>query len=216
MVEMNDVVGDIRPPDVLLNELGVAMVVLDHDDLHRVKSRAFAQFGFDVDHAAHPANDVAYERQTQAFTRRVLLARAPEQLEYPFMIPRRDAPAVISHSIRDPAVRLLPAADLNMDRPARLLILDGVVDQIAEDLLDRQTVVLHRRQVADRDLAARFGDLMADGVSDGADHGRHIERLGLKGAAPLARQAQDGVDQPVHLGRRGADKAHRFGRILAH
>ena len=78
--------------------------------------------------------------EADALARPVLRARAPEQFEDAGMIARRDSAAVIGDREADAAGAGRPGRDGDAARPRRIEILDGIVEQIAEHLLDREPV----------------------------------------------------------------------------
>src|SRR4051794_3751034 len=78
-------------------------------------------------------------RKTDALTGLVLGSGAAKQVEDPLVVLGVDAAAVIA-DLEDCVAELGAPADSNLAGDAGLEIFDGVVDQIGEDLLQRQAV----------------------------------------------------------------------------
>jgi len=89
--------------------------------------------------------------EPDALARLVLGPGAAKQLEYALMILGVDPPAIVA-DLEDRKTELAAAADRDVPGDAALQIFQGVVDQIGEDLLQRQPVADDVRQRLDANL----------------------------------------------------------------
>ena len=92
-------------------------------------------------------------------------------------------------------------------------VFQRIVDQVGEDLLQRQPVADDIRQRLDANLRFGLGRLMRDGGGDPFDQLPCFNPLRLEFPPSLAREVEDGRDQPVHFRNRGFDEAERFAKI---
>ena len=94
-------------------------------------------------------------------------------------------------------------------------ILDGVVDQVAEDLLQRQAIGRDDRRRAGRLTVSPPASVSrcCTLAAMPSNRAAQIHGLGIERPLALAGELQDGVDQAVHLPRRGADERDRLGKI---
>src|SRR4051812_37667053 len=97
-------------------------------------------------------------RESDALARLVLLARATEQIEDALMILGGDPPAIVGdRERRPPAFRT--AAYLDLAGASRVEIFDGILDDVRDDLLDREPVAGDGGQARrNHDLDAEFVD----------------------------------------------------------
>src|SRR5215831_3293186 len=151
-------------------------------------------------------------RKTNALSRLVLDSRAAEQLKYALMVLGLDTPAIIRDFEYRKAELGAPAND-DFTRNSELEIFDRIIDQVGEDLFERQAVADDRRQRADADFGVRFGGLMRQGSDDALDQFPGVDAHRLELSPSLAGEIEDRRDQPVHLSDRGFDEAERFGKI---
>src|SRR5262249_51293795 len=107
-----------------------------------------------------------------------------------------------------------PCADRDFAGNPRLQIFDRVVDQIGEDLLQRQTIADDGGQGCDTDFGLRLYGLMRQRLDDPLDQFAHVDVSWLELAPPFSGEIEDRRDKTVHLGDRGFDEAERFGKIL--
>ena len=108
-----------------------------------------------------------------------------------------------------------PTANPYHARAAWLEVFEGVIQQIAEDLLDREPVALHVQQRSDRKHRLLLGGAMRDAARDRVQQFAHIDFLGVEFTSAFTRQPKHRVDEPVHLGDRAFDEAERFFKFLA-
>src|SRR5690606_39153830 len=102
--------------------------------------RPLAQLRLHADIPAEAAHQCADMGQAYALARLVLRARPPEEIEDALVILSRYSPTVIGKVKRYPPREILPGRDFDPYRPRRRPVFDRVVEQVAEDLLQRQTV----------------------------------------------------------------------------
>src|SRR5690606_32453943 len=111
--------------------------------------------------------------------------------------------------------RYMAGPDKDAQRALRVLIFDSIVEQVTQDLLERETV---SDQFANAnvsgDLAAALGYLMVDGGSAVVDDFGQLDGFRFELAAAFAGDFEDGVGQPVHFAGGRADEANRFGQVL--
>ena len=98
----------------------------------------------------------------------VLRAGAAEKVENPLMVLGIDAAAVVG-DLEDRKAELGPAPDRDVAGNAGLEIFQRVVDQIGENLLQRQPVADDIGQRLDPNLGLGLGGLMRDRRDDGFD-----------------------------------------------
>src|SRR5689334_12086502 len=91
----------------------------------------------------------------------VLDAGAAEQVEDALMVLGVDAAAVVD-DVKNRKAKLGTAADFDVAGHVRPQIFQRVVDQVGEDLLDRQAVADDIGQGPDPDFRIRLGSLMGD------------------------------------------------------
>ena len=152
------VVVDAGAADVLLDQPGMALVVLDHDDGDGLMRRsrggspcarqsAAAERGgrsrpgqarsSQLISAAEPVGQRPHVGEADALARLVLRAGAAEQLEDALVVLRVDAAAVVLRPRRRRAPPLARPRTTIRPGPAGLEVLDRVLDEVAKDLLDR-------------------------------------------------------------------------------
>ncbi len=160
----------------------------------------------------------AHVGQADALARLVLVAGATEQLEDALVVLRRCR----GRCPRPRSARWRPRARRPSMRPGRA----GLRYLRAFSIRLPKTCSIAKRSLTTSGTASldrsrrRVRRPGAASLSACAQQRRHVQRLGRQHAAPLARQLQDGVDQPVHLAGGGADEAERLGQVrldrLAH
>ena len=151
--------------------------------------------------------------KTYAFSGPVLRAGPAEQFENTGMIGGIDAASVVPDVI-DGMGRIGAARDLDVQRFPRPAILQGIINEIGEDLFHGQAVGLDLGQAADLDAGAELRGAVGDGVADGLEQAVHVDPFRLELAAALARELEHRVDQPVHVGDRRLDEADGLVEIL--
>src|SRR4051794_35624591 len=102
-----------------------------------------------------------YMGKTYALSGLILGSGAAKQLENSLMVLGIDAAAVVS-DIENRKTELGPAANGNVAGNAGLEIFQRIVDQIGENLLERQAVADDVRQWLDADLRIGLRGLMRD------------------------------------------------------
>src|SRR5262249_53876045 len=129
----------------------------------------------------HSAAEPPYQRpnmcKTYALARLVLDAGAAEQVEDALMVLGVDAAAIVDH-VEDGEAELGAAADFDVARHARLQIFQRIVDQVRENLLQREAVADDIGYRAYADLCLGFGGLMRHGFTDPLDEITHPDALG--------------------------------------
>src|SRR4029079_16629398 len=140
-------------------------------------------------------------RKTDALTGLVLGSGAAKQVEYPLVVLGVDAAAVIV-DLEDSVAELGPPANSDLTGDAGLEIFDGVVDQIGEDLLQRQTVADEIRQRRDVDLGLRFGSLMRQRRHNRFDQLARVDLFRLEFAPALPGGIEDRREYAATLGDR--------------
>ena len=153
---------------------------------HRqAKAGAAAKLGRHADVAAEVAEGGQHIGEANAVARPVLRARALEQIEHAFPITFRDAAAVVSDFDLDAVVRNRARLYLDVQRPIHRAILDGVVEQVADDELQRETVALDRGYIQiDIDLPVGLGQLMLDRGGAAGDDLPEVDGLAFSGRRP--------------------------------
>ena len=185
--ERHDLVVDAGAADVALDQTGVALVVLDHDDgdwlAHESLFRLLAvqligrvivnvlpllKFRGNRHGSTEPPHQRPDMGKPDALSRLVLGSGAAEQVENALVVLGIDAAAIVG-DLEDRKAELGPAADRDFAGNAGLEIFERVVDQIREDLLQRQAVADDVRQRLDVDLGLGLGGLMRHRGDDGFD-----------------------------------------------
>src|SRR5215813_15603410 len=111
-----------------------------------------------------------------ALARLVLASSPAEEFKNTLMILGVDAAAVIG-DLEDRKAELGPAADRNPAGSLRLEVFDRIVDQVGEDLLQRQSVADDARQGLDVDLGVGFRGLMRQSGNNPLDQLVGVDRL---------------------------------------
>src|SRR3954454_9627228 len=133
-------------------------------------------------------------RKTDALTGLVLGSGAAKQVEDPLVALGVDTAAVIA-DLEDSVAELGAPANSDLAGDAGLAIFDGVVDQLGDDLLQRQVVADEIRQLRDMDGRLRLGGLMRQRRHDGFDQLARVDLLRLELAPTLAGEIEDRRDQ---------------------
>src|SRR5258706_13540733 len=121
----------------------------------------------------------------------VLCTGATKKVKDPLVVLGIDAAAVVG-DLEDRKAELSPAPDRDVAGNSRFKIFERVVDQIRENLLQREAVADDIRQRLDTNLGDGLRDLMRDGCNDGFDQFAGIDPHRFEFAAPLAGQVEDG------------------------
>src|SRR5690606_21790070 len=143
--------------------------------------------------AAHHGADMG---KADAFARLGLRTRPPEQLEYALMVRVGNAPAIVL-DLNDHAIAgHVPGTNGDPKRPRLVLILYGIVEHVAQNLLDGHLV---GDKLADadvsRNLTLTLGHLMVDSGCARLDKFCKIHLLRVEPAATFAGYLENGVDQ---------------------
>ena len=171
--------------------------------------------------AAVVAGDVAHDRQAETRAAGRPAARpvdAIEPLEDTVEVALRDADALVGDADLDPVVDT-PGA--NLHRAARLAVLDGVLDQVADRRHELTPITdddqrvrlanirLHRRQRRDRDPVAsgQFRDSIDAGPDHVGDSDRLVRALGSHLDAGQLHQIVDRAAGTIRLGEHARDHA---------
>src|SRR5439155_19991887 len=109
--------------------------------------------------ASQPSHQGADMGKPDALSRFVLGSRAAVQVEDALVVLRIDTAAVVGY-LKDCKTELGTSAHRDLTGNAGLEVFEGVVDQIGENLLQRQTVADDVWQRVDPDLGLGFGGLM--------------------------------------------------------
>src|SRR5258708_31868342 len=102
-------------------------------------------------------------------SRLVLGTGAAEQVKNPLVVLGIDAPAIVD-DFENRKAELGPAADRDLPGNFRLEVFERVVDQVRENLFQRQAVADDVRQRLDANLGPGFRGLLRPGRPDGFDH----------------------------------------------
>src|ERR1700730_13762622 len=123
--------------------------------------------------------------ESYSLSRLVLRACAAEKIEDPLVVLGIDAAAVVG-DLENRKAQLRPAPDRDVAGNSRLEIFDRVVDQIGENLFQREAVADDVRQRLDANLSLGLAGLMRDGRNDAFDQFAGIDplRLGLAPSLP--------------------------------
>ena len=144
----------------------------------------------------------------------VLGSGAAEQVEDALMVLGIDAAAVVG-DLENRKAEFGAALDPDIAGNAGPEIFERVVDQIGENLLQRQAIAGDIRQRFDPDLLRWPSDgLMRHRRDDALDQFAGVDPLRLEFAPSLAGEVEDRRYQPVHLADRGFDEAQRLGEIF--
>src|ERR1700760_1940667 len=128
--------------------------------------------------------------KTYALAGLVLGTGAAKQVENPLMVLRIDAASVVDN-LENRKAELGAGPDMDVAGHARLEIFQGVVDQIGEDLLQRQPVADQGRQRLDPDLRLGLGGLVRHGRDDALDQFAGVDLDRLEFTASFAGQIED-------------------------
>ena len=120
----------------------------------------------------------------------VLGSGAAEQVEDALMVLGIDAAAVVG-DLEDRKAELGAAADRDIAGNAGLEIFQRVVDQVGEDLLQREPVADDVRQRLDADLRLGLGGLMRHRRDDALDQFAGVDPHRLEFAPSLAGEIED-------------------------
>ena len=93
--------------------------------------------------------------KSDALSRLVLSTSAAEQVKNPPVVLGIDAAAIV-RDFENRKAKLGPAADRDVPGNSRLEVFERVVDQVRENLFQRQAVADDPRQRLDADLGLRF------------------------------------------------------------
>src|SRR5882757_6181552 len=151
--------------------------------------------------------------KSYALSRLVLCTGATEKVENTLVVLGIDAAAVVC-DLENRKAQLGPAPDRDVAGNARPEIFERVVDQIGENLFQREAIADDGRQRFDANLGLGLGNLMRDGRNNTCDQLASLDPHRLELAPPLAGEVEDRRYQPVHLGDRRFDESERLGEIL--
>src|SRR3569623_1433422 len=101
------------------------------------EDRALVKLRFYVDDPAEAVSEGAHVRQTDAFAGPVLRAGTAEQVENPLVVLRVDSTTVVRHFVHHAVVVAVPR-DTNEAGAARAEVLDRVLNEVRQDLLERE------------------------------------------------------------------------------
>src|SRR5687768_2794021 len=132
-------------------------------------------------------------RKAYSLARPVLDAGTAEQVEDALEVLRVDAAPVVLDLVAHVSAGVL-AADHDPTRAAGREILGGVVDQVAEDLLQGEAVAGEVRSALDDELRPGPVELPAEAAVAVGEEAPHVDRLRRQDPAALARQLEDGPD----------------------
>ena len=127
----------------------------------------------------HPANFKNAAQQSRAFSHAQQahgFAIGDLRASYP--------PAIVADLVHHMRPRCM-ALDLYSAGFPIATILEGIVDEIGEDLLHREQVAHNGWKVVDGDGCSLFGGAMRDGLCDRRHDGVHVDLFGLEVAAAL-------------------------------
>ena len=171
--ERHDLVVDAGTADIALDQAGVSLVVLDHDDgdwiAHEFsvpvggcpadgqrdgEGAAVVEFRRHRHGSPEPPHQGPDMGEPDALARLVLGAGAAKQVENPLMILGIDAAAVVG-DLENRKAELCPAPDRDLAGNSRLEVFQRVVDQVGENLFHREAVADDVGQRFDADLRPR-------------------------------------------------------------
>src|SRR6202165_44949 len=132
--------------------------------------------------------------KSYSLSRLVLGAGAAEQVENSLMVLGIDAAAIVG-DFENRKAQLGPAADKDVAGNSRLEIFEGVVDQVRENLLQRQAVADDVRQRLDANPGLGLRGLMRHGRNDAFDQFAGIDPHRLELAPSRAREGEAWGDQ---------------------
>src|SRR5580704_16136283 len=112
------------------------------------------------------------------------------------MVPGIDAAAVVG-DLENRKTELGPAPDSDVAGNPRLEIFERVIDQIRENLLQREPVAGYFRQRLDANLGLGLRGLVRDRCDDGFDQLAGVDPHRLEFAPSLAGEVEDGRYQAV-------------------
>ena len=151
--------------------------------------------------------------EANAFARLVLGARALEKIEHARLIALRDAAAVVGDLDLDTVVGNRASPYVDVQRPLLRPIFDSVVEQVADDQLQRETIAFDGGHIEiDVDFPAGLGQLMLDRGRGAGDDLPEVDGLGLQRSLSFARELENRIDQSFHFLARGANVSDRFGQ----
>src|SRR5690606_35221767 len=154
-------------------------------------------------------------READAFTGLILRAGPAEQVEDTLIVLGRDAPAVVAHIDPHPPCQFPSGAYPDLNGSVNRPIFCRIVEEIAEDLVERKTIRDNLRHVhLDANLASRFRNLVMHGGGHRFQKSLEVDLLRFEGPAALPRNLEDGIYQSVHLAGRTADEAYRLRQVL--
>src|SRR5258707_759255 len=119
----------------------------------------------------------------------VLCTGATEKVKNPLVVLGIDAAAVVG-DLENRKAQLGPAPDRDVTGNARLEIFERVVDQIGENLLQREAIADDGRQRFDANLGLGLGSLMRDGRNNTCDQFAGLDPHRPEVAPPLAGEAR--------------------------
>src|SRR6266852_6809353 len=151
--------------------------------------------------------------KSDALSRLVLSTGAAEQVKNSLMVLGIDAAAIVG-DFENRKAKLGPAPDRDFPGNSGLEVFERVVEQVREDLFQRQAVADDVRQRLDANLGLGFGGLMRHRCSNAFYQFAGIDPHRLELAPPLAGEVEDGADQAIHLGDRGFDEFQGLGEVL--
>src|ERR1700722_442898 len=175
---------------------------------------SFIKFRCDRHGAAQPANQGADMGKANSLTRLVLHSGAPEQGENALVILGLD-PAPVIGDLEDRISEFGAGPHRYVAGNTGLEVFECVVDQIGENLLQREAVAGDFGQRFDADLGLRLRRLMRNRRDDRLDQFSGVDPDRIEFAPSLAGKAKDGRNQPVHLGDRRFDEFEGFGKTFA-
>src|SRR5437868_4980408 len=128
--------------------------------------------------------------KSYSLSRLVLGPGTAEEVEDPLMVLGIDAAAIVG-DFENRKAELGPAPDRDVTGHSRLEVFERVIDQVRENLLQRQAVADDVRQRLDANLSLRLRGLVRHGRNDSFDQFAGIDPHRLEFAPSLAREVED-------------------------
>src|SRR3989442_4342578 len=145
-----------------------------------------------------PLNDPLHDGETHPGALELLGAVKPlEDLEQLVGKARVESHTIVADEVR--RCGSLGAPDLDRRLAHTLAELEGVADQVDEELLQHPAVAAGRRQVADADRDEAVGLRPLQRLADGPGARAHVARHAFELLAAEPREGEQVVDEPPHL-----------------
>ena len=129
--------------------------------------------------------------KSYSLSRPVLGSGSTKEVKNPLMVLGIDAAAIV-RDLEDRKTQLCPAPDGDIAGNPGLEVFERVVDQIRENLFQREAVADDTRQRLDANFGVGLGGLMRDGGNDAFDQFAGIDPHRLELAPPLAGEVENG------------------------